>query len=190
MLKKIYLLLSRTGTIPSRVIHSLVGGTFTHSSIALRPTTAEFYSFARRTMHNPFNAGFITENIHTMVFSKYPDCNCAIYSLEVSDEAYEKLSGIIEHCVNNSERYNYNFLGLIPTRLGIRTNRKYNFTCSQFVATVLLRSGAVELPKHPSLMMPNDFTKLNGAKQIYIGPLKNCNFSKDTSNASVSAESV
>ena len=69
---------------------------------------------------------------------------------------------------------NYNFLGLLPAKLGIKFERKKNFTCSQFVASVLHYSGAVELPKHPSLMMPNDFPELESVKLIYTGTIKNC----------------
>lgn len=187
-MKKIYLLLSRTGTVPSRMIHSLLGGRYTHVSIAIRPATNEFYSFARRKLNNPLNAGFIIENIHTLVFSKYPDCNCGLYSLEVTDEAYAKIKKTVEHFVDNRSHYDYNFLGLLPARLGIKTNRKHNFTCSQFVATVLSKADAVELPKHPSLMMPNDFLTLKGATLIYSGPIKNCNFLRDKLGTRVSAE--
>ena len=173
-MKKIYLLFSRTGTIPSRLIHGFVGGKFTHISIALTPDTDKFYSFARRTLYNPFNAGFYIENIHTHVFAKYPNCNCAVYSLEIDDASYEKLKKIIDEFVINKELFDYNFLGLLPAKLGIKKTLKYHFTCSQFVATVLHRIHTVELPKHPSLMMPNDFLSLSGIKAVYSGKIKNC----------------
>ena len=173
-MKKIYLLFSRTGTIPSRLIHGFLGGKFTHISIALTPDTDKFYSFARRTLHNPFNAGFYIESIHTHVFAKYPDCNCAVYSLEIDDESYEKLQKMIDDFVLNKELFDYNFLGLLPAKLGIKTSRRYHFTCSQFVATVLQKVRSIELPKHPSLMMPNDFLKISGIKSVYSGKIKNC----------------
>lgn len=173
-MRKIYFLLTKTGTIPSMMIHSILGGPFTHVSIALSPTTDHFYSFARRTLHNPFNAGFMIENIHTHVFSKYPNCNCAVYELEISDKAYKDLETVIASFENNSELFNYNFLGLLPAKLGIKYNRKRHFTCSQFVATVVHRSGIAKLPKDPSLMMPNDFLDIQGMVKVYQGKLKNC----------------
>ena len=179
-MKKIYILLSRTKTIPSRIIHSFVGGSFTHASIAIRPRTDEFYSFARRTPNNPFNAGFIVEDLHSGTFAKYPNCRCALFSLDVSDEAYRDLEGILASFLEHKDSYDYNFLGLLPTRLGIKTHRKRKFTCSQFVATLLEVSGAARLPKHPSLMMPNDFLSIEGVRAVYSGCLKSCSFNSVT----------
>lgn len=176
-MKKIYILLSRTQTLPSRAIHSILGGRFTHVSIAIRPVTDEFYSFARRTLNNPFNAGFIVENVHTHVFSKYPNCQCAVFSLDVDEETYEKIRKILNHFYDNIEQFNYNFLGLIPAKLGIKLHRKHHFTCSQFVATVLQKAQAVKLPKEASLMMPNDFLKITKLVKVYSGRLGDCKIS-------------
>ncbi len=173
-MKKIYLLLSRTGTIPSRMIHTALGGRFTHVSISVKPSTDKFYSFARKKLNNPLVAGFVTENTRTQVFSRYPDCNCAVYALEVSDEKYEKIVKILNHFENNGEQFGYNFLGLLPARLGIDLPRKYHFTCSQFVATVLHCAEAAVLPKSPSLMMPNDFPKISGVALVYSGKIGDC----------------
>ena len=173
-MKKIYLLLSRTNTLPSRAIHSILGGRFTHVSIATRPSTNEFYSFARRTLYNPFNAGFIVEDVHKHVFSRYPDCKCAVYSLEVADEAYEKINKALNYFKENIEAFNYNFLGLLPAKLGIKLHRKHHFTCSQFVATLLKYSEAVKLPKECSLMMPNDFLDIPQLELIYNGRIADC----------------
>ena len=186
-MKKIYILLSRTATLPSRIIHLSLGGLYTHTSIAITPETDKLYSFARRKLNNPFNAGFINENTNTFVFAKYSECNCAAYSLEVTDEAYDKIEKLINTFKANKKRYSYNFLGAIPARLGISWSRKYKFTCSQFVAYLLQTSGAAKLPKHYSLMMPNDFLELNGIKQVYEGKIGKChiNASKNTSESTV-----
>lgn len=175
-MKEIYILLSKTGTIPSRLIHTIQRGEYTHASFSLTPTTDRFYSFARRSLHNFLNAGFFVEDIHTHVFAKYPDCDCGLYSLEISDEAYERLSKIVTMMIENEDRFDYNFFGLLPAKLGIKMYRKYHYTCSQFVATALYRSGDVKLPKDPSLMMPNDFLLIDGIKEIYSGKIKDCKF--------------
>ena len=173
-MKQVYILLSRTETVPSRMIHKATGGTFTHASLSLTPATDRFYSYARRRLHNPFRAGLLIENIHTFVFAKYPDCHCSLFSLDVSEEAFDRMQRCVTHYLDNYKRAKYNFLGVVPLRLGIRFPRKYRLTCSQFVAIVLAASGEVYLPKDPYRMLPNDFLKLSKLQKIYDGPLKDC----------------
>ena len=179
-MKKIYILLSRTGTVPSRIIHGIKGGRFTHTSISLTPTTDCLYSFARRKIRNPFIAGLIKENIHTEVFAQYPNCSCAMYSLEVSDEAYEKIKRQITFFFKNYKKAKYNFLGMIPLAMGIKIKRRFKLTCSQFVAVAIESSGEVKLPKDPFLMLPNDFMKIDGIKLEYEGVLKDCQIASNT----------
>ena len=173
-MKKIYILLSKTGTVPARVIHKVKGGKFAHTSLSLTPSTDCFYSFARRRIHNPFIAGFITENIHTRVFAKYPNCHCALYTLDVTDKAYDKIKAEITKFSNNYKKAKYNFLGILPLAFGIKIKRKFRLTCSQFVALMIAKSGEIKLPKDPYLMLPNDFMDIEDIKLVYEGALKDC----------------
>lgn len=182
-MKQVYILLSRTGTLPSKLIHSLVHGKFTHASIAVEPRTNGFYSFARRSMHNIFNGGLIAEDVHTRIFALYPDCNCALYALDVSDEAYGIICRKIEYYWNNYDRCKYNYFGVIPSGLGIVIKRKFKFTCSQFVSSLLYDSGAVSLPKNPWVMKPNDFLDVCGMKLLYEGHIGECRFPENTDTA-------
>ncbi len=179
-MKQIYILLTRTGTVPARIIHAFKGGTFTHTSLSLKPSTDCLYSYARRRIRNPLKAGLIVENIHTEVFAQYPNCHCALYCLTVSDEAYANMQREITYFFDNYKKAKYNFIGLIPLALGIKIRRKFRLTCSQFVAIILERSREIELPKDPYLMLPNDFSSINGIELVYDGILKNCKISLPT----------
>ncbi len=176
-MKDIYIFLTRTGTVPARMIHVFKGGTFTHTSLSMTPSTDCLYSYARRKIKNPLVAGLIIENIHTEVFAMYPTCHCALYRLTVSDVAYDRMMKEITHYMNNYKRAKYNFLGLLPLALGIKIRRKYRLTCSQFVAVILDKSGEIELPRDPYVMLPNDFKNINGIELIYEGVLKDCKIS-------------
>ncbi len=178
-MKKIYILLTRTGTLPAKIIHFFKGGTFTHTSLSMTPSTDCLFSYARRTVNNPLKAGLIVENIHTKVFALYPDCHCAMYCLTVSDEAYEKMRKEITFFFENYKKAKYNFLGLIPLALGIKLRRKFRLTCSQFVALILNSSSEIELPKDPYLMLPNDFLNIVGIELIYDGRLDGCSVNPD-----------
>ena len=173
-MKKVYILLTRTGTVPAKVIHAIKGGAFAHTSLSLIPSTDHFYSYARRKINNPFVAGLIVENIHTEVFALYPDCPSAVYELVVSDEAYENMKTKITYFFNNYKKAKYSFVGLLAMAFGIKIKRKFRLTCSQFVALILQSSKEIELPKDPYLMHPNDFPLIDGIKKIYEGKLKDC----------------
>ena len=173
-MKKFYILLSRTDTIPARVIRKVTGAHYSHTSFSLYPQTNHFYSYARRHIHLPIFSGFISEDIHTKVFAKYPDTPCELYELEVSDEVYHKAEKLIKYFINHRKKATYSFLGAYGMPLGIPIKRMNKFTCSQFVAFVLHYSGACKLPKDPYLMMPDDFPSLKGVKLIYKGKLKYC----------------
>ena len=173
-MKKIYILLSRTDTVPARVIRKFAKGEFSHVSVSLFPRTDRFYSYARRHINNPLFAGFISENIHTKVFARYPDAHCAVLSLSVSDEGYERAKKLIRYFRAHRKEATYNFIGAATVKLGLSLKRKYKFTCSQFAAFLLHYTGDVVLPKDPYLMLPNDFMNIEGATLIYDGKLKDC----------------
>ena len=173
-MKKIYVLLSRTDTVPARIIRKFAKGEFSHTSVSLYPRTDRFYSYARRHLNNPMFAGFVSENIHTKVFARYPYAHCAVLEITVSDQGYERAKKLIKYFRHHKKEATYNFLGAATIKMGLPLKRKYKFTCSQFVAFLLYYTGDVVLPKDPYLMLPNDFLYIDGAKVIYDGKLENC----------------
>lgn len=173
-MKKIYFLLSRTNTVPARIIRVFAKGEFSHVSVTLYPRTDKLYSYARRHINNPLFAGFISENIHTKVFARYPDAHCAVYSVEVSDEGYERAKKLIRYFRNHRKEATYNFLGAFLVKVGLSLKRKHKFTCSQFAAFLLHYTGDVTLPKDPYLMLPNDFPNIRNVKLVYDGALRDC----------------
>ena len=173
-MKKIYILLSRTETVPARFIRKVTKAYFSHTSVSLYPRTDHFYSYARRHVDLPIFAGFVSENIHTKVFARYPNAPCAVYAFDVSDESYEKAKKLIAYFRQNKKDATYSFLGAPFMKFGVPIKRKYKYTCSQFAAFLLYYSNSVKLPKDPYLMFPDDFTKIKGGTLVYKGLLKNC----------------
>ncbi len=173
-MKNIYVLLSRTDTVPAKVIRRFTTGEFSHTSVSLYPRTDRFYSFARRKLNNPLIAGFISESIHTKVFAKYPNTHCAVLCIPISDEGYKRACRLIRFFVKNRKKATYSFLSAITMKLGLKLRRKYKYTCSQFVATVLYCTGDIKLPKDPCLMLPNDFLDIESATIVYDGMLQDC----------------
>ena len=178
-MKKVYILFSRTDTIPAKAIRLFTTGPFSHISIAIRPDTGGFYSYARRKINNPFISGLIAEDTHKNIFAKYPDTPAALYELEVTDEAYDSIQSQICYYWEHEKEATYNFAGMVPMLLGIPIRRKFKFTCSQFVAVLLQNANAVKLPKNPYIMKPNDFLTIKELKPVYKGCLKDCHFPQE-----------
>ena len=177
-MKKIYILLSRTGTLPSKMIHAIKGGSYTHTSIALEARTDRFFSYARRKLNNILVGGFIVEDIHKGVFSRYPNNQCALYSLEIDEKAYDSIQSQIGYYMENYEKATYNISGLLTMIFGKAMKRELKYTCSQFVAKLLEHSNATKLPKSSQTMLPDDFLSLQGIRLVYKGTLGKCSVSE------------
>lgn len=105
------------------------------------------------------------------MFRLRPDVPCALYALEVSEEAYTRARRRANHMMAHGKLYRFNVLGLVLCAMHIRWRRRRHYFCSQFVSEVLEKSGALELPKHSTLMHPNDYTTLQDLHCVYEGRL-------------------
>jgi len=168
-MKYIYVFLTRTGTRVADIIGAITGDRFAHASVSLDRELTELYSFCRRKVHNPLCSGFEKENIHRGVFALFGDCHSSLFRLPVSDSTYEKVRTTLMDMYARKEIFRYNFVGLFSCAIGIPTNTRHHFTCSQFVAWILEHSGAVKLPKNRGLMKPDDLASLPEAELIYEG---------------------
>ena len=60
----LYIVLTRTNTVTSRLIHIIKHDKYTHAAISLDKNLKSMYSFARKHTFNPFIGGFKKENIN------------------------------------------------------------------------------------------------------------------------------
>ena len=168
----IYILLTRSGTLLSNLVHLFTGDPFTHASISFDPTLQPLYSSARKNGETMFPAGPCQEYFHRGFYRKHRHIPCALYALDVAQEQYELAIEEMERIIDHSDDYHFNILGLLLCRLNIPMRRTNKFFCSQFVAEILLRSDSLPLPKVPSLMRPMDYTCLPGVSCLYRGTLR------------------
>ena len=87
-MKKIYIILTVTGTWLSRLIKMYTKDEFSHVSIALDSKLNEMYSFGRLKPYNPFIAGFVHERKNKGTFKRFFNTSCVIYELEIEDEQF------------------------------------------------------------------------------------------------------
>ncbi|KAF0817296.1 hypothetical protein KIS4809_3778 [Bacillus sp. ZZV12-4809] len=166
--QKIYILLTDTGTLFTRLIKLYTKKSYNHASISLDPELKEVYSFGRKTAKNPFIGGFVQENTRGELFS---NSRCTVISCSVTDEQHSRLKALINKIESKKQDYNYNLLGLFAIMFNKQLSRKKAFFCSQFVATVLQGCEIVQLSKPPSLVMPHEFMELENVDVVFQGSM-------------------
>ena len=137
-MKTIYILLTRSGTLLSNLVYRLTGARYTHASLAFDEDLSCLYSSTRKNGYTMFPAGPSREYLDRGVFRLRPDVPCALYALEVSEEAYTRARRRADHMMAHGNLYRFNVL---------------------------------ELPKHSTLMHPNDYTTLQDLHCVYEGRL-------------------
>ena len=170
-MKNIYILLTRSQTIVSRLVHLSTGDTYTHASIAWDDELTTLCSFARRHTALPLPAGLVREELCGGYYDLHRYMPCALLRLPVEDETHRLLRQQIEEMFTDAARYRYSVAGLLCCRAGRELERDGRCFCSQFVAGMLERCGAVTLPKPASLMRPEDLLDLPGVRVVHIGRL-------------------
>ena len=85
--KKIYILLTDTGTLFTKFIKLYTKKPYNHASLSFDSELSEVYSFGRKTARNPFIGGFVKEDVNEGLFKQ---ANCAIYSLTVNDVQFKR----------------------------------------------------------------------------------------------------
>ena len=111
------------------------------------------------------------ERLDRGYFGGHPHIRCALYALEVPHDAFCAARLRVTQMLAVRRRDHYSVRGLFLCRMGIREERPHYYFCSQFVAHVLEESGALSLPKPPSLMRPQDFASLPGLLPCFYGEL-------------------
>lgn len=167
--RKIYIVLTNTGTLLSKMIGIYTREDLNHVSIAFDEQLNEMYSFGRKYQSNPFIAGFICENAVDRIFQ---GADCAIFSYEVNDKKYDRMRRRIRHMEKNKNQYKYNFIGLFGVAVNKEIKRDGAFFCSQFVATVVNEGGMPMFSIKPSLVQPHHFSQLACLQTVFEGDLQ------------------
>src|SRR5699024_5984905 len=128
----------------------------------------EVYSFGRKDPYNPWNGGFVKENLRTPFFEH---SKCAIFQLTISEDAYIQLWERIKKMEVENEQYRYNLLGLFGVLLKIEWHREHAYFCSEFVVTVLKEAGVYVNDRPACLVKPKDLKQWHALQLIYSGEL-------------------
>lgn len=168
-MKKIYIILMHTNTIPSKIIKAATKYRYSHVGICLEKECNTIYSFGRRKFNSILNGGFSIELRDGEFFKKFKETRCKIYEIEVTDKQYEEVKNIIENIKSNINKYKYDYIGIVPRFLGIPVIFENRYVCSYFVASVLEKANIYKFSKKIYFIKPKDFENLSSFKKIYEG---------------------
>jgi hypothetical protein len=169
MSRKVYVLLTDTGTVLGKMIKLYTKKPLNHASIVIDEQFNKVYSFGRRNPRNPFFAGFVEENVRGGLFR---NADCAIYCITITEKQFQKMICKLRDMEDHKEEYRYNLIGLIAVMLNMEMTRKNAFFCSHFVAAILEESGIdIKSQKPLSLVTPHDIKDSAPLELIYEGKL-------------------
>lgn len=171
--KSIYIVLSQTGTMLSRVLKFFTRAEYNHASIALSSSLDKMYSFGRLNPYNPFVGGFVEEGKNTGTFKRFIKTKALVLKIDVDEGTYAQIEQMLSYFAKNKTQFHYNYWGLILAMFKKDYSPKNRYYCSQFVLkclTCFKIGNSLTLPK---VIKPIDFLKLNNSKIVYKGTLKN-----------------
>ena len=175
-MKRIYFVLTYSGTILGKIIQFKTKRLYTHVSISLDENLTKMYSFSRLHSYNCFVGGFVHEKQNEGSFKRFKNTKAMICYIEITNYQYEKLEQEILKFKKNRTIYKFNTLGLLYILFNKRIYRKNYFYCAEFIKYVLNNANVnIRLPEMPR---PENFEMLKNAKVIYTGLLNDYKYEK------------
>lgn len=168
-MKKIYVILMHTHTIPSRIIKAVTKYEYSHVGISLEENCNTIYSFGRVNAHSILHAGFCIERRDGEFFKTFHRTECKIFEVSITEEQYEKVEKMLDYMVMNKKQYKYDYFGIIPRFLGIPVTLKNRYVCSYFVALILAKAKIHRFNKKTCMVKPQDFSNIRKFHEIYKG---------------------
>ncbi len=186
--KKIYIVLTHTGTFLSQIVKEYTKDEFSHISISLDRDLNEMYSFGRLTPYNPFWGGFVHEYVDKGTFKRFYNTRAKVYSLEISEDQYENIKNNIRQIQEKRSKYSFNILGLLAVGFHKKIERKYSFYCAEFVK-YLIEEAKIDIHL-PDIIKPNDFKEISELQEVYGGLLRKYKFERSNMKNSFNGYSL
>lgn len=169
--KQLYIVLSQTGTVLSRILKILTRAKYNHASISTTDDLEQMYSFGRKKPYNPFWGGFVKESPSTGTFKRFSNTKALILSVNISEEKYAEIQKSLHNMYSKREIYGYNYLGLCLAAFHITHRGHKRYYCSEFVRDVLIKGDVEGAEFLPPIAKPIDFLEIPH-REVYEGYLK------------------
>ncbi len=186
--KKIYLVVSQTGTILSRIVKMVTRDKYNHVSVSLMENVEEIYSFGRKRPYNPFDGGFVRESPAYGTFERFKNTEAVILEVPVTEETYTSMKKELDYMYEHRDEYFYNTIGLLIAYFGKRRIKKNSYYCSEFIQVFLSKYGMGLKKPDRELVCPNDFVNVPGGHIIFTGKLRDYYLAKKAEEAALAPE--
>ncbi len=175
--REIFIVVTQTGTILSRILKRITGAEYNHVSVSLDPELRKMYSFGRKHAYNPWRGGFVTESPEYGTFKRFSETRAVVLSVPVTDKTFCELDEKLNLMYVNKKDYHYDSLGMVLAGFNIIYRRERHFYCSEFVRTLLCEYGIEETDFFEPIVQPVHFLSIPNGEEIYRGRLQD--FSKE-----------
>ena len=172
VVKPVYIVISQTGTVLSRILKLITHKEYNHASLSLYDDLHIMYSFGRKRPYNPFFAGFVTESASFGTFKRFSNTRVIVVKLFITSDEYKRLENLINLMISNQKSYKYNYLGLYLAALKIPYKSKNRYYCSEFVKDILINHNVTGAESLEKIVHPMSFLKLPQTQTVYTGKLK------------------
>lgn len=136
--RALYVIFSSTPCRMGKLIRTVTGYEYNHTSISLDPEFKSIYSFARFRKNNPFYGGFVEESCKRF-FQNGELANVAIYKIPISEEKYEEITKCFKKMSENRDEYIYNLLSAAFFPVNKRFRAPDTYICIEFAVMMLAR---------------------------------------------------
>ena len=171
-MKEIYIVLSQTGTVLSRILKLITKDPYNHASVTPYEDLHKMYSFGRRHPYNPFWGGYVVESKDFGTFKRFSETQVQVLALPVKEALYQDLVEVLDKMAEERKKYRYNYLGLYLAALRITHRRKNRYYCSEFVREMLHREAVSGVEELPAIIRPIHFCSLPDVRTVYCGKLR------------------
>jgi len=171
----IYIVLTRSRTIVSKLIHVVSQEEYTHAAISFDRSLQEMYSFGRKYKHVPFIGRFRRESFNEGVFRAHNNIPGIVIEVKVTEEKYLKAKSLLNNFIENSSVYKYHYLGLLYNYLQKEANIENRFICSEFVYHILKESDIIDIDMSSNLVRPETLRTNLRKNIVFEGDLKSPN---------------
>ncbi len=168
----VYIVVSQTGTVFSRIIKAVSKKEYNHASISFSKDLSLMYSFGRVNAYNPFFGGFVKESADFGTFKRFKNTKILLLRIPVSQEQLINMENGVKEMFERRKDFKYNYFGVYFAAVGIVHKRENRFYCSEFVKEVLEKNNISGANNLGDIIHPMNFLNLDGTDIIYSGKLK------------------